>query len=133
MARSGWHWVNKADSAELPLKGAPRRRAAIEAAEFFLQLLSASVPRIAIENPRPISHVNLPPAQQVIQPWEFGHGEVKTTLLWLKNLPPLLATDIVEGRDGRVWKESPFPERWKRRSITYQVIADAMAEQWGTA
>lgn len=67
--RAGWHWVNKPDSDVLPLKGAPRRRAAMEAAQHFRQLLACGIPRIVVENPRPISHVCLPPSSQVIQPW----------------------------------------------------------------
>lgn len=68
---------------------------------------------------------------QYIQPWMFGHGETKKTGLWLKNLPKLIPTNIVEGREQRVWKESPAKDRWKNRSRTYKGIADAMAEQWG--
>ena len=68
---------------------------------------------------------------QVIQPWMFGHGETKATCLWLKGLPPLLPTKIVAGREARVHRMSPGPERWKARSRTYDGIAEAMAEQWG--
>lgn len=131
LTRSGWHWVNKPDSHTLPLKGEPRRQAALKAREFFLMLLEAPLPRLAIENPRPIVHVRLPPPQQIIEPWEFGHGETKATCLWLKNLPPLMATGLMMGREGRVWKEGPSPDRAKNRSRTYQGIANAMAEQWG--
>lgn len=131
LARSGWHWVNKPDQDTLPLKGEPRHRAAIEAAEFFRLLLNAPIPRIAVENPRPISHVNLPSPTQTIQPWQFGHGETKATCLWLKNLPPLRPTNIVEGREQRLWKLSPAVDRAKERSRTFKGIAEAMAEQWG--
>jgi hypothetical protein len=131
LARSGWHWVNKPDQDTLPLKGEPRRRAAIEAAEFFRLLLDAPIPRVAVENPRLISHVNLPPPTQTIHPWQFGHGETKATCLWLKNLPPLQPTNIVEGREQRLWKLSPSVDRSKERSRTFQGIAAAMAEQWG--
>jgi len=68
---------------------------------------------------------------QIVQPWQFGHGETKATCFWLENLPPLVPTDIVNGREQRLHKLPPSPERWKLRSETYQGIADAMAEQWG--
>jgi hypothetical protein len=131
LSRSGWHWVNKPDCAVHPLKGEPRRKAAREAAQFFMHLLDAPIARIAVENPRPINHVALPPPTQRIQPWQFGHGEVKETLLWLKNLPPLTSTNIVEGREAKVHKASPSKDRWKVRSRTYSGIAEAMADQWG--
>ena len=93
--------------------------------------MNAPVRRIAIENPIGIisSHIRKP--DQIIQPWMFGHGEVKATCLWLNNLPKLTPTNIVEGRKPRVHHEPPSPERWKNRSRTYQGIAEAMAEQWG--
>lgn len=131
LTRAGWRWVNAPDCATLPLKGEPRRQAARAAAEFFNALLDAPIPRIAVENPRPIVHVNLPASSQIIQPWMFGHGERKETHLWLKNLPPLVPTHIVPGRTARVHREPPSRERWKNRSRTYQGIADAMAAQWG--
>lgn len=130
--RAGWHWVNKPDSSTIPLKGEPRRRAAREAADFFRALLDAPVPAIAVENPRPIVHAGLPPATQYIQPWMFGHGEVKETGLWLKNLPLLTPTNIVDGREARIHKMPPSADRWKERSRTYAGIAKAMAEQWGS-
>jgi hypothetical protein len=133
LCRAGWRWVNAPDSSALPLKGEPRREAAYEAAEFFKALLAADVPRIAVENPRPIVHVNLPGATQYVQPWMFGHAEKKATGLWLKNLPPLVPTDVVpkELRKGVVHFTSPGPNRWKERSRTYTGLAEAMAEQWG--
>jgi len=70
-------------------------------------------------------------ADQIIQPWQFGHGETKATCLWLKGLPKLIPTNVVKGRSPRVHHEPPGPDRWKNRSRTYQGIADAMAEQWG--
>lgn len=68
---------------------------------------------------------------QSIQPWQFGHGEVKRTCLWLKNLPLLTPTNIVEGRTARVHLMSPGPDRWKERSRFFPGIAAAMADQWG--
>ena len=68
---------------------------------------------------------------QIIQPWQFGHGETKATCLWLKGLPKLVPTNIVAGREARIHKMPPGPDRWKERSRTMQGIADAMADQWG--
>ena len=102
-----------------------------EALNFVKQLLNAPIPRIALENPISIISTRIRKPDQIIQPWQFGHGETKATCLWLKNLPSLIPTQIVNGREGRVWKESPSPERWKTRSRTYEGIAKAMAEQWG--
>jgi hypothetical protein len=97
---------------------------------------NAPIPRIAVENPVMHRHAkalitNYAPPAQSIQPWQFGHGEVKRTCLWLRNLPPLTPTLIVDGRVPRVHRMSPGPERWKERSRTYPGIAAAMAEQWG--
>lgn len=131
LSRAGWHWVNKPDCATLPLKGRPRKAAAVEAAKFFMILLLAPIPKIAVENPRPISHANLPKESQVIHPWQHGHGETKATCLWLKNLPAIVPTNIVEGREQRLFKLPPSKDRWKIRSTTYPGIAKAMAEQWG--
>lgn len=104
-----------------------------EAAVFFRTLLDAPIERIAVENPIQHRHAELPKQTQIIQPWMFGHGETKATCLWLKNLPKLEPTNIVEGRSPRVHYASPGPDRWKERSRTLQGIADAMAEQWGNA
>ena len=140
LARCGWHWVNKPDSDVHPLKGEPRRRATIEAAEFFQALLDAPIPRIAVENPRPIVHAKLPSYTQVIHPHQFGHPEFKATCLWLKNLPPLVPTLrlVVPEKGTAEWKAwnkvhraPPGPDRWKDRSRTYEGIAQAMAAQWG--
>lgn len=105
-----------------------RQQAAIS---FFLKLAKADIPRIAIENPVCIMSSIWRKPDQVIQPWQFGHGETKATCLWLKNLPLLDATNIVEGREPRIHHMPPSPDRWKERSKTYQGIADAMAAQWG--
>lgn len=101
------------------------------AIHFFACLVAAPVARIAIENPIGIMSTQYRKPDQIIQPWQFGHGETKATCLWLKNLPKLQSTDIVEGRHARVHREPPSPDRWKNRSRTYEGIAKAMAEQWG--
>jgi len=103
-----------------------------EALEFVKTLLDAPIPHIALENPVSIISTRIRKPDQIIQPWMFGHGETKATCFWLKNLPPLEPTNIVEGREGRVWKCSPGPERWKERSRTLLGIAEAMAAQWGS-
>ena len=102
-----------------------------EALEFVRNLLDASIHHIALENPVSVISTKIRKPDQIIQPWMFGHGETKKTCFWLKNLPPLEPTHIVGGREGRVWKEAPSPERWKNRSRTYLGIAHAMASQWG--
>jgi hypothetical protein len=101
-----------------------------DAIEFFMTLARAPVPRIAIENPVCIMSSVWRPPDQIIQPWEFGHGETKATCLWLKGLPPLRPTNIVPGREPRVHFMPPGPNRWKERSRTYEGIAEAMADQW---
>ena len=102
-----------------------------EAIDFFLALARAPIPRIAIENPVCIMSSVWRKPDQTIQPWQYGHGETKATCLWLKNLPHLVPTNIVSGRDARIHKMPPSADRWKLRSQTYQGIADAMADQWG--
>ena len=101
------------------------------AVSFFMSLVKADIPRIAVENPVCIMSSLYRKPDQVIQPWQFGHGETKATCLWLKNLPPLLPTEIVEGREARIHRLPPSADRWKIRSQTYPGIADAMADQWG--
>ena len=102
------------------------------ALEFVRDLLDAyPCKRIALENPISIISSRIRKPDQIIQPWQFGHGEVKATCLWLKNLPPLKPTNIVEGRTARVHREPPGPDRWKNRSRTMVGIAEAMADQWG--
>jgi site-specific DNA-cytosine methylase len=102
-----------------------------EALEFVRMLLDANISKIALENPISIISSRIRKPDQIIQPWQFGHGETKSTCLWLKNLPLLVPTDIVQGRSDRIHKMPPSPDRWKLRSTTYQGIANAMAEQWG--
>lgn len=110
---------------------AEKRAEQDNALEFVLELMTADIPRIAIENPISIisSHIRKP--DQIIQPWMFGHGETKATCLWLKNLPKLVPTNVVEGREARVHKLPPSATRWKERSRTYEGIAAAFAAQWG--
>ena len=105
-----------------------RQQASIE---FFMQFANADCKKIAIENPVGIMSTRYRKPDQIIQPWQFGHGETKATCLWLKGLPKLQPTDIVTGREQRIWKMPPGPERAKIRSKTYPGIARAMAEQWG--
>lgn len=105
-----------------------------EAAAFFRMLYDAPIPRVAVENPVMVGHAQRligVKASQFIQPWQFGHGETKKTGLWLRNLPLLEPTNIVEGRAQIVHRMAPSPDRWKLRSTTYQGIADAMGTQWG--
>ena len=101
-----------------------------EALDFVRLLLDAPIPRIALENPVSIISSKSRKPDQIIQPWQFGHGETKATCLWLKNLPKLMPTQIVEGREPRIWKLPPSPDRWKIRSATFPGIAEAMATQW---
>ena len=103
-----------------------------QALEFVRTLLSVPIPRIALENPISVISSKIRKPDQIIQPWQFGHGEVKATCLWLKNLPLLEPTHIVEGRTPRVHYASPGPDRWKERSRTQAGIAAAMADQWGS-
>lgn len=124
------------------LVGPARWAALIEGALFFRSLLDAPIPRIAVENPTMVSHARKIVGRgpdQVIHPWMFGHTEMKATGLWLKGLPPLIATEDVRGvmetlpyaERAKVHSASPGPDRWKVRSVTYAGIAQAMADQWG--
>jgi len=118
LAVSGARWfVNKREEQELALA-------------FVRTLLEAPIPHIAIENPVSIISSRIRKPDQIIQPWMFGHGETKATCLWLKCLPLLHPTRIVDGRINRIHREPPSPERWKNRSRSYQGIAEAMASQW---
>jgi len=101
-----------------------------EALEFVQRLLDAPIPKIALENPISIISSKIRKPDQVIQPWQYGHGETKATCLWLKGLPKLRPTNIVDGREARVHRLPPSPNRWKLRSTTYLGIAEAMAAQW---
>ena len=119
LAVSGARWFK--DKGDLPEEGL----------RFVRSLMHAPIPKICIENPISIISSRIRKPDQIIQPWQFGHGETKATCLWLKGLPKLTPTDIVDGRENRVHRMPPGPERWKDRSRTYQGIANAMAEQWG--
>lgn len=105
----------------------------VEACKFFRTFLNCSIPQICIENPIPHKYARtiIGNYTQIIQPWQFGHGETKATCLWLRNLPLLKPTQIVSGREPRIHKMGPSPDRWKKRSVTYSGIAEAFAAQWG--
>ncbi len=134
LANSGVRWLYRRDEDGTRVRYEPRWEDLDEAAEFFRRLLYAECPRVAVENPRMHSHaferIGLRQTQ-TIHPWQFGHGESKATGLWLRNLPELVPTDIVEGREQRMWKMGPSADRQKLRSETYDGIAQAMADQWG--
>lgn len=135
----GWTWdlmIAHPPCTHLAVSGArwfkDKQTEQAEALDFVRKLMTTNIERICIENPISIisSHIRKP--DQIIQPWMFGHGETKATCLWLKNLPRLLPTKMDCGRIPRVHHLPPGPDRWKERSRTYQGIADAMAEQWGS-
>lgn len=111
---------------------AGKRQEQVEALEFVRQLLAAPIPLIALENPIGVISSRIRRPDQIIQPWQFGHPETKATCLWLKDLPALAPTAVVDGRRARVHREPPSPDRWKNRSRTYTGIAAAMADQWGS-
>lgn len=102
-----------------------------DALNFVQTLLDAPIEKIALENPVGVISTKIRKPDQTIQPWMFGHGETKATCLWLKNLPLLVPTNIVEGRVPKVHFMSPTKDRWKHRSRTYKGIAEAFANQWG--
>lgn len=125
LCNSGVRWLHEREGRWVDM---------LQDAMFFRSLLKANIPKIAVENPIMHKYALAVVGRkygQIIQPWQFGHGEVKATCLWLKNLPLLVSTDVVDGRTPRVFLESPSPDRWKNRSRTYKGIAVAMAEQWG--
>lgn len=138
LLHDGWElMIAHPPCTHLAVSGArwfPEKRASgeqQEAIDFFLALARAPIPRIAIENPVCIMSSVWREPDQVIQPWQFGHGETKATCLWLKGLPPLVPTKIVSGRHPRIHMMPPSEDRWKERSRTYEGIAQAMAAQWG--
>lgn len=109
-----------------------KQREQAEALDFVRLLMDAPIPRWCIENPVSVISSAIRPPDQIIQPWQFGHGETKATCLWLQNLPRLRSTDVVEGREQRVHLMPPGPNRWKERSRTFEGIAEAMGQQWGS-
>ena len=132
---SGWDlMIAHPPCTHLAVSGArwfkAKEREQIDALAFVYDLLHAEIPHIALENPISIISSRIRKPDQIIQPWQFGHGETKATCLWLKNLPKLVPTNIVEGREARIHKMPPGPDRWKERSRTFTGIAEAMAQQW---
>lgn len=124
---SGNKWMKPEFKERFPTRIQDR----VDAIEFFMKLINAPIPMIAVENPIGIMSSNFRKPDQILQPWQYGHGETKATCLWLKGLPKLTSTDVVEGRVQKLHLLPPSPDRWKLRSKTYQGIADAMADQWG--
>lgn len=108
-----------------------KQREQAEAIDFVKRLLECDIPKICLENPVSIISTKIRKPDQIIQPWQFGEPYQKTTCLWLKNLPKLIPTKIMDIREQKCWKEPPSPDRWKNRSRTFPGIASAMAEQWG--
>ena len=102
-----------------------------DALEFVRALMAAPIDRIAIENPVSKISSAIRKPDQIVQPWQFGHGETKATCLWLRGLEPLRPTKVVDGREPKVHRMAPGPNRWRERSRTYAGIAKAMAQQWG--
>ena len=133
LCNSGVRWLSKPP----PGKTLDQMQADLrEGAALFSAFWNAPIPRVAVENPIMHKHAkalieNYAPPAQTIQPWQFGHGEIKGTCLWLRGLPKLTPTQIVEGRTARVHRMPPGPDRWKERSRTFAGIAEAMADQWG--
>ena len=127
--------ANKWYKDQLPRKsgvlvGAERRAAREDAIGFFMRLWNCKIPKIGIENPIGVMSTRFKKPDQVLQPWMFGHGETKATCLWLRGLPKLTPTNIVEGREQRLHKLSKTSDRAKIRSKTFQGIAEALAAQW---
>jgi len=121
LAVSGARWMSgKDEQIRVPL-------------EFVRWLMDAPVPRICVENPVSLIGSRIRPCDQLIHPWQFGHNEEKQTCLWLKNLPLLRPTNVVDGREQRIWRLSPSQDRWKERSRTFSGIAAAMATQWSVS
>lgn len=133
LCNSGVRWLQKPPVGKTVAQMEHELR---EGADLFSAFWNAPIDRIAVENPVMHRHAkalirNYQPPAQTVQPWQFGHGEVKATCLWLRGLPKLVPTNIVSGRTPRVHRASPGPDRWKERSRTFTGIAEAMAQQWG--
>jgi hypothetical protein len=118
LAVSGAKWIAK------------KQREQAEALDFVRILMDCPVPRWCIENPVSVISTKIRKPDQIVHPWQFGHGETKATCLWLKNLPKLVPSNIVNGREAKVHRMAPSLDRWKQRSRTYVGIAKAMADQW---
>lgn len=128
LAVSGARWFARKAEEDRKAKRPDRQEAALAFVRLFLD---HPCPRVCVENPVSIISSRIRPPDQIIQPWQFGHGETKATCLWLKGLPALTPTNVVPGRAARVHLMPPSPERWKERSRTFEGIARAMAAQWG--
>lgn len=126
LTNSGVRWLYNPDKS----KNADRWQNLLWSRRFFIDLLNSPIAFKAVENPIPHKHAHLPKYSQILQPWQYGHGETKATCLWLVNLPELRPTEIVSGRDQNIWRMPPGPERTKLRSKTFPGIAKAMAQQW---
>ena len=125
LANSGVRWLHERPGRWTKLH---------DACAFFRACLDANAPMVAVENP--VIHKYAVECigrrqDQTVQPWQFGHGETKRICLWLRGLPPLEPTDVVEGREARVWRMAPGPDRQKERSRFFRGVAEAMAAQWG--
>jgi hypothetical protein len=136
--RDGWDlMIAHPPCTHLAVSGARwfhlKRQEQAEALDFVQLLMDAPIPRIAVENPVSVISSRIRKPDQIIQPWQFGHGETKATCLWLKGLPALKPTNVVDGREARIHRLPPSADRWKIRSTTYAGIAAAMAAQWGDA
>ena len=124
------HWIKRKKGNRWH-DGSEKRRLRKEAAEFLRTLLDyKAIPKRCIEQPMSMASTLVAKFDQRIHPWQFGHGETKETWLWLRGLPPLVPTNIVEGREHRIHKEPPGPDRKRNRSRTFTGIAEAMATQW---
>ena len=123
LAVSGMHWTTR---------GLRDPKLTEDALAFVQLLMDAPIPGIAVENPVSVISSRIRKPDQIVQPYEYGHDVSKKTCLWLKNLPLLKPTQVVDGREAKVHLMPPGPNRWKERSRTYQGVADAMAQQWGT-
>lgn len=133
LCNSGVRWLSRPPAGR---SAADIHAELIEAADLFSAFWTAPIERICVENPVMHRHAkalirNYQPPAQSVQPWQFGHGEVKRTCLWLRNLPALTPTNIVAGREARVHRMPPSPQRWRERSRFFPGIAEAMADQWG--
>jgi hypothetical protein len=123
LCSSGMHWTTR---------GLRDPQLTEDALVFVRMLMDAPIERIAVENPIGCISTRIRKPDQIIQPWMFGHGETKATCLWLKGLKKLEPENVVEGRENRIWRMPPSKTRWKERSRTYEGIASAMANQWGS-